>query len=128
MTDVPRQDPVDPGDHTTLLEVLDGYRAAGFSADFLVVEPARVRCCSCQTDLEPATVPLHSLRRLEGTSDPADMAAVTAMTCPACGARGTAVIRFGPEAGPDDAEVLAALHDERGSDPLPGASPPAPDG
>jgi hypothetical protein len=114
----------DPGDHTTLLEVLAHYHSAGFAADFLVVEPGLVRCATCRADLEPNAVGLHSLRRLEGTSDPADMAAVVALVCPRCEARGTAVIRFGPEASLDEAQVLGSLRDQRDSDLLPGAAPP----
>jgi hypothetical protein len=114
----------DPGDHTTLVEVLAHYRSAGFPADFLVVEPGLVRCASCLADLEPDAVELHSLRRLEGTSDPADMAAVVALVCPRCQAHGTAVIRFGPEASVDEAQVLGSLRDQRHSDLLPGAASP----
>jgi hypothetical protein len=114
----------DLGDHTTLVEVLTDYRAAGFAADFLVVEPGQVRCATCQAVLEPKEIELHSLRRMEGASDPADMAAVVALVCPRCRAQGTAVIRFGPEASVDEACVLGQLRDRRSSDLLPGAEPP----
>jgi hypothetical protein len=54
------------------------------------------------------------------------MAAVLAMTCPACGRHGTAVLRFGPEAGPGDAALLAA-HDERPANPRPTPTRSQPD-
>jgi hypothetical protein len=56
---------------------------------------------------------LRTLRRIEGASDPADMAAVLGLECPACGARGAAIVRYGPEAGPGDEIVLTHLDDRR---------------
>jgi hypothetical protein len=34
---------------------------------------------------------------------------VVGLTCPKCATPGTAVLGYGPEAGPDDAEVLVHL-------------------
>src|SRR3546814_13811784 len=52
------------------------------------------------------------------------MAAVLATTCPGCGVHGTAVVRYGPEAGPGDSAVLLAIEDHRpaGIDVAEGAS------
>ena len=47
-------------------------------------------------------------RRLEGASDPGEMANILAVTCPACGSRGVAVCRFGPEASEWDALLMQA--------------------
>jgi hypothetical protein len=102
-----------PSDNTTLVAVLASCAAEGFDTDFFVTEDAKLRCGACRTDHEPTGVMLHALRRLEGASDPADMAAVLCIECPACGTKGTAVVRFGPEAGPQDDEVLAAVEDHR---------------
>ena len=55
------------------------------------------------------------LCRLEGVSDPDDMLAAAALRCPNCGALGTVLLNYGPEAPIDDAEVLLALADERGT-------------
>ena len=49
------------------------------------------------------------MRRTEGVSDPDDMLAVVALTCPQCGAAATAVLGYGPEAAEDDSEVLRTL-------------------
>jgi hypothetical protein len=51
---------------------------------------------------------------VEGASDPADMLAVVALVCPICKTHGTLVVGYGPEAGPDDAEVLSGLGDVDG--------------
>ena len=102
-----------PSDNTTLVAVLAACSAEGFESDFFVTEEAQLRCGSCRADHDPNAVLLHRLRRLEGASDPADMAAVLCLECPDCGAKGTAVVRFGPEAGPQDDEVLAAVEDRR---------------
>jgi hypothetical protein len=54
---------------------------------------------------------VDSLARLEGASDPGDMAAVIALTCPHCDARDVLIVRYGPEASLADADVLVALPD-----------------
>src|SRR3546814_12343101 len=41
------------------------------------------------------------------------MAAVLATNCPGCGVHVTAVVRYGPEAGPGDSAVLLAIEDHR---------------
>jgi hypothetical protein len=68
-----------------------------------------VRCGECRTDSPAADVHVDGVERLEGASDPGDMVAVIAGTCPACGARGTLTLSYGPGASADDADVLAAL-------------------
>ena len=103
-----------PSDNTTLVSVLAGVAADGFDGDFFVTDEARLRCGSCRSDLDPAEVVLHGLQRLEGASDPADMAAVLCLECPRCGVKGTAVVRYGPEAAPHEDDVLAAVDDHRG--------------
>lgn len=52
---------------------------------------------------------MAGLGRAEGVSDPDDMLAVVAVTCPNCGTPGTVVLGYGPESSEDDAEVLLAL-------------------
>lgn len=54
---------------------------------------------------------VDSLYRVEGASDPDDMAAVVAVTCPRCSAKGALVLKYGPEASGADADVLLALPD-----------------
>jgi len=70
---------------------------------------ARLICFTCHTESDAADVDVESLRRTEGASDPDDMLAVVALTCPQCGTRATVVLGYGPEAAEDDAEVLLVL-------------------
>ena len=81
---------------------------------------SRVRECDCRR----SRFSMSSLRRLEGASDPADMMAVVAITCPICGARGTTILGFGPNSTEQDSTVLAALRDDRGDSTAPGNSAP----
>jgi hypothetical protein len=103
----------EPTGASTLLEALERLRAAGFAGDMFVTAEATVRCGSCHEETAPTELDLECLVRLEGVSDPADEAAVLALTCRACGGRGTAVVRYGPEAEPQDDVVLRAVEDHR---------------
>lgn len=99
----------------TLTEVLAELAQQGYTGDCFVDEDdGRVCCGACRTCVDPGDLQLDGLRRLEGASDPADMAAVLALTCTSCGHKGTAVVRFGPEASAGDALVLRHLEDDRG--------------
>jgi hypothetical protein len=102
-----------PSDNTTMVNVLESFRERGFDADFFVTPDSTVRCGVCRHAVAPQELNLDLMRRVEGASDPSDMAAVLGLICPACGARGTAVVRFGPEAGPEEDDVLRALDDHR---------------
>jgi hypothetical protein len=97
----------------TLLSVLEQLRADGYERDMFITPDALIRCGVCHHDARPEELELHAIRRLEGASDPADEAAVLALTCTVCGARGTAVVRYGPEAEPQDVAVLQAVEDLR---------------
>jgi hypothetical protein len=113
--------------HLTLVEVLDDFQRRGFTEDFLLDDNGSLCCRGCGCCRPPEAVDLDGLVRVEGASDPADMAAVLALTCPACGRHGTAVVRFGPEAGPGDAAFLVA-HDQRSSSTRPSVEPDRTDG
>lgn len=121
---MPEPDPA-PSDNATLSEVLDGYTEAGFESSFGAQEGGKVRCDTCDSELDAATVSMRSLRRMEGASDPADMMAVVALECSACGAAGTMVLGYGPMSSNADLDVLAALRDRRHDGDLPGHAPPS---
>lgn len=100
-------------DGTTLVEIIDRFEAQGYTGEMAAAGEGRIRCRSCGTESPAGEVHLEGMRRTEGASDPADMALVAALRCPACDARGTATLRFGPEAPLEDNDVLAALEDRR---------------
>jgi hypothetical protein len=101
------------GEDRTLREVLGSLEDLGFTGQFMPRDGAQVECLACHRRSAADATLLRHLRRLEGASDPADMLAVVGLACPHCGALGTAVLGYGPEASPVDAEVLAALEDAR---------------
>jgi hypothetical protein len=106
-------EPVDPssyqqGEQQTLQAVLDALERLGFTGQF-GVRSGSLRCFACGHDFAPRDAVVAELRRLEGASDPDDMLAVLALTCPECGTRGTLVLTYGPEASREHSEVLAAL-------------------
>ena len=117
-------DNLDAGEGTTLTDVLAAYTDGGFDGSFSAHEGTQLECHQCGARVPVSDVKMSSLRRLEGASDPADMVAVVALTCPRCGAQGTAVLGFGPAASPEDGDVLGALRDHRSDDALPGNSAP----
>ena len=115
----------DPGaDESTITDVLEGYAQGGFAGHFDVTDQCQIECLNCGTVSEPEAVPMSSLRRLEGASDPADMVAVVALTCPSCGTRGTVTLGYGPMASEQDADVLKNLRDDRADAKTPGNSAP----
>ena len=108
----------------TMTSVLAGYADLGFTGQFSAIEGAQLECHACGHRMPAADVEMSSLRRLEGASDPADMMAIVAVTCPNCQVRGTVVLGYGPAAEPEHSDVLRVLRDHRGDDLAPGNSSP----
>ncbi|MCU1401384.1 MAG: hypothetical protein JWN62_4493 [Acidimicrobiales bacterium] len=109
---------------STVTEVLAAYAEGGFTGEFSAVQGAQLECHTCNNTVSAGEVVMSSLRRLEGASDPADMVAVVALTCPSCGGRGATVLAFGPAASAEDSDVLGALRDHRHDTQAPGNSAP----
>jgi hypothetical protein len=112
------------GGEATITEVLEGYANGGFASSFIVTDDCALECVECGTASAPDRFKMSSLRRLEGMSDPADMVAVVAITCPVCGSRGTSILGFGPNATEQDSTVLSKLRDHRADTAAPGNSAP----
>lgn len=104
---------------TSLIDVLSSYAAAGFDGDAFASDEGRILCGSCQSRLSPDHINVHSIRRLEGTSDPADNAGVVAIICPVCQGRATMVLKYGPDASPEEVAIWQKTNDCRDSDILP---------
>jgi len=103
-----------PSDNTTLVDVLAGFEEAGFTHSFTVdQETGEVRCGSCGHVAPASDFVVHGFRRLEGASDPADMVAVLAVSCPRCGRRGTLVVKYGPDVTPGEVQLLTHIRDQR---------------
>ncbi len=108
-------------DAASMVEILRDFQRDGFTADLFAEEGGVVRCGACDTVTPAGEIDVAQLRRLEGASDPADMAAVVAAPCPSCGSQGVLVVMYGPEAGPADSDVLAALPTPADVEERPGA-------
>ena len=103
-------------DPESLTAILRQFEQEGFTGQFAVHDGAMLLCLACREEHPASDVAMSALRRTEGASDPADMAAVVALTCPSCGSRGTVTLQFGPEAPAGEADVLLALEDQRAGD------------
>jgi hypothetical protein len=90
-------------------EIMGTMDAAGFSAQMAARPGGLILCFTCRQESPASEFTLEAQRRTEGASDPDDMLAILGLVCPRCQARGTAVLGYGPEADPDDAEVLLHL-------------------
>ena len=106
-------DPQYARDPSSLTSIIAQFEEQGFTGQFAARDAAMLACMSCHTEHPAAEVAMTALRRTEGASDPDDMAAVVALTCPHCDAQGTVVLKYGPEASVEESEVLLALDDER---------------
>ena len=84
--------------------------AAGYGGQTAARPGGRIVCFTCRQESDAAEVEVSALERTEGASDPADMLAVAAVTCPRCGTRGTLLLNYGPESDEDDADVLVRLN------------------
>jgi hypothetical protein len=104
-------------DATSILAVVQAFEREGYTAQFAVRDGGRIACIACGTLVDPGRVEVHHFRRMEGASDPDDMLALAALTCPHCRARGTLVLAFGPMAPDADMDVLLRLEDPPAPDP-----------
>lgn len=93
----------------TLVGVLRAASSAGFDTNFLVEPGATIGCPVCEAQSPAGKLDIANYRRLEGASDAADLMLVVLTSCPACGARGALTMGYGPNAGENDTELLAAL-------------------
>lgn len=100
-------------DPSSLTSIVSQFEEEGFTGQFAVREGTMLLCLACRKEHPAGEIQMTALRRTEGASDPADMAAVVALECAHCGNKGTVVLNYGPEAGIDEADVLLALEDER---------------
>jgi hypothetical protein len=111
-------DPLPPNP-ATLLEVVEAAKQRGLRAEFTVAADALVHCSACGHDASPDTLSREWMHRLEGTSDPDELLTVSAVTCPACGAKGLLVLPFGPAADAREGDVARRLPDPVHADMAP---------
>lgn len=89
---------------------VEAAKSSGGFSEFVVRPGAAVLCLTCRTEFAAADhAQADHMRRLEGASDPADELIIVDVVCPNCHATGTLTLSFGPEASPEDADVLSAI-------------------
>jgi hypothetical protein len=103
-------------DATPLGEALARYEAEGYTGQLGAADGGQVLCYTCHQESDAGDVALRALTRTEGASDPDDMVAVAAVTCPRCGTQGTLVLHYGATATVEEDDVLRALEDLRSRD------------
>jgi hypothetical protein len=97
----------DPTD-TPLRDVSESV-AGGAEGQFRATEGSRIQCLTCREEAPAEAYHAEHAARLEGASDPADMVMVVPVTCPNCGAQGSMVLGYGPNASAEDADALSAM-------------------
>lgn len=102
-----------PTDATPLGEAVRRFEAEGYTGQMSAQEGGNVLCYTCHTATPANEIELAALLRSEGASDPDDMTATAAVTCPHCGTKGTLVLQFGAIAPPEHDDVLRLLEDHR---------------
>ena len=101
-------DPTAPSD-APLSEVVDRLAAAGYAGQFQAQEGGTLLCLTCRESFDASTAQADQVTRLEGASDPADMAIVVPLRCPHCETGGALVAHYGPESTEAESDVLAAF-------------------
>lgn len=102
----------------TILDALRAFERHGFTEQFMP-SAAGIKCLTCGDTFPAARVPMRGAHRVEGVSDPDDMVAIAALSCPGCGVGGTLVLKYGPMAPAKEQSVLHELRDERTEHPIP---------
>ncbi|HEY1097279.1 MAG TPA: hypothetical protein VGF99_00060 [Myxococcota bacterium] len=98
----------------TITQELRDLDRNGVTESFRVLPKSQLRCEHCGMAHAAKTMTLLDVRRLEGASDPTEMAAVLTLRCGHCQGEGSCVVSFGPMASAEDQDVMLALGaDER---------------
>jgi hypothetical protein len=110
----------------TVTEAVAAMEAAGYTSPFLQSGGDLV-CVACGAPHPLELGVVDRFFRFEGPSDPGDEAIVLAVRCGTCGAHGTLVSAFGPDADPDAFDHLARISAEAAAGRLgrPGEPPPS---
>lgn len=93
------------------MDALREYESQGYGGQFAAEADGVLKCFTCNQGSRAEDVQRTSLRRVEGVSEPDEMVSINALICPNCGAKGTAVFKYGPGATPEEGEVMRRLND-----------------
>jgi hypothetical protein len=104
-------------DASSINDVIAAFEGEGFHGQFGSAEHGEVQCFTCKHRSPAEAMAVEHLRRLEGASDPDEMLAIVALTCPNCQTRGTLTLNYGPVATVEDDLVLRGLEQAPAPDP-----------
>lgn len=90
-------------------EVEAELSAGGFDGQFQALTEGRLRCLTCRSVFSVEGHRAQDTRRVEGASDPDDMAIIIPLVCPVCATPGTLTAHYGPGASEEEASVLQAF-------------------
>jgi hypothetical protein len=101
----------DPSDEslTSVMAGRVGYGDECGEGQFQAAPDGDILCLTCRDLFAADTQRADDVDRLEGASDPADQAMVLPVRCPHCGTTGALVIRYGPEASAEEADLLVGV-------------------
>jgi nucleotide-binding universal stress UspA family protein len=102
----------------TLMGVLDEATEQGYGGQQIGQTDGRIQCLACGQHSPAAAYNIRHVRRLEGTSDAADLLLVVWSACPSCQQRGVLILGYGPNASEIDTTILRHL-DLDGADASP---------
>ena len=108
----------------SITEALSALEPKGYTGQFVprvADESITMRCTTCNELYDPSLLQTGDVLRVEGPSEPDEMAVVIGATCPKCGAKGTLTLSYGPTASVEDSAVLDALPDLAEGDRTPTA-------
>jgi hypothetical protein len=104
-------------DASTIMDISTAFEDEGFHGQFAPRENGEVECFTCKRRSPAETMTVEHLRRLEGASDPDEMLAIVALSCPNCATPGTLILNYGPVATVEDDLVLRRLEQPPPPDP-----------
>lgn len=93
----------------TLIGATQAAREAGFEGSMRTLSNGRVACSTCSAEYSASQYEANFEHRLEGASDVADMLILIAGRCPRCGTKSNLVLGYGPNASPEDSDVLEQI-------------------
>jgi len=101
-------------DPTTITELVDLARANGVHGAMDIADD-RIMCTSCGAVSDVESVERLWLHRFEGATDPDDMSTVSALRCPVCSTVGLLITGYGPNASPEESDVIVRLQSPQDS-------------
>jgi hypothetical protein len=104
--------PIDP-ELAPREDVVEAWRADGYTADFEVAPGGKVTSAATGRTYEPEDLQVDRMHRYEGDTDPGDAELLLAVTCPETGAKGTLTLAYGAYASADEGEVARRIPDAR---------------